>query len=428
MKEWRKRWYRWSKRRWSTRQRPRRRLVKRDAGSCGQAPVAAGGRRGAVRGGGEIRRVLRGADPEVGHAELWAPPRSTVPKAQPREDRANWTRGDRKARVGQTAERHTAEQFAGSRRSRRSDRVVEGASVGCASPVAGGRRSTGRARSTRRVLADAGRGRAARPGRNRTASPSSTGGWTPATARSGSPTLLIEVENDRSRVQRPLPAAQREAGRPRGGVRAARRDPRPRQQPRPLCHGEGHARHRLQAAQVRQRLAVRRGEPAGCARPHRPRHPALRCRRPLGQRHDIGQRQAALRHAAQVDLQHAVCASSGKMFLAETVVETRDRIVGRTYRESRPPAKRSLGTRRTAVRESLRGFAEQGSALIGAGHGRGPRLGDRDPARMGRSRRPCREGGPRLRARPCRVHGIASGGATAGYAELRRMTRRTDSA
>ena len=131
VKEWRKRWYRWSKRRWSTRQRPRRRLVKRDAGSCGQAPVAAGGRRGAVRGGGEIRRVLRGADPEVGHAELWAPPRSTVPKAQPREDRANWTRGDRKARVGQTAERHTAEQFAGSRRSRRSDRVVEGASVGC---------------------------------------------------------------------------------------------------------------------------------------------------------------------------------------------------------------------------------------------------------------------------------------------------------
>ena len=112
---------------------------------------------------------------------------------------------------------------------------------------------------------------------------------------------------ERPRVQRPLPATRGAAGRPRGGVRAARRDPRPRLQPRPLHHGEGRPRHRLQAAQVRQRLASRRGEPAGRARRHRPRHLPPRRRRPLGRRHDVGQRRAALRHAPQgaaADLQH----------------------------------------------------------------------------------------------------------------------------
>ena len=81
--------------------------------------------------------------------------------------------------------------------------------------------------------------------------------------------LLIEVENDLG-FSVHFQQRRREAGRPRGGVRAARRDPRPRLQPRPLHHGEGRARHRLQAAQVRQRLASRRGEPAGRARRHRP--------------------------------------------------------------------------------------------------------------------------------------------------------------
>ena len=42
------------------------------------------------------------------------------------------------------------------------------------------------------------------------------------------------------------------ASRPRRGLRAAGRDPRPRLQPRPLHHGEGRPRHRLQAAQERQ--------------------------------------------------------------------------------------------------------------------------------------------------------------------------------
>ena len=67
----------------------------------------------------------------------------------------------------------------------------------------------------------------------------------------------------------------------------------------PLHHGEGCARHRLQEAQVRQRLASRRGEPARRARRHRPWHLPPRRRRPLGRRHDVGQRRAALRHAAQ---------------------------------------------------------------------------------------------------------------------------------
>ena len=104
---------------------------------------------------------------------------------------------------------------------------------------------------------------------------------------------------ERPRIQRPLPAAGREVGRPRRGLRAAGCDPRPRLQPRPLHHGEGRARHRLPEAQVRQRLASRRGEPARRARRHRPWHLPPRRRRPLGRRHDVGQRRAALRHAAQ---------------------------------------------------------------------------------------------------------------------------------
>ena len=56
---------------------------------------------------------------------------------------------------------------------------------------------------------------------------------------------------------------------------------------------------RIPKAQVRQRLASRRGEPARRARRHRPRHLPPRRRRPLGRRHDVGQRRAALRHAAQ---------------------------------------------------------------------------------------------------------------------------------
>ena len=56
-------------------------------------------------------------DPDVGDDELRARLLSTVPEAQLREDQsdlANWTRGDRKARFEQTAERHAGlSQFAG---------------------------------------------------------------------------------------------------------------------------------------------------------------------------------------------------------------------------------------------------------------------------------------------------------------------------
>ena len=55
-------------------------------------------------------------DPEIGDAELRARLLSTVPETQLREDQsdlANWTRGDRKARFEQTAERHAGlRQFA----------------------------------------------------------------------------------------------------------------------------------------------------------------------------------------------------------------------------------------------------------------------------------------------------------------------------
>ena len=55
-------------------------------------------------------------DPDIGDAELRARLLSTVPETQLREDQsdlANWTRGDRKARFEQTAERHAGlSQFA----------------------------------------------------------------------------------------------------------------------------------------------------------------------------------------------------------------------------------------------------------------------------------------------------------------------------
>ena len=56
-------------------------------------------------------------DPDVGDDELRARLLSTVPEAQLREDQsdlASWTRGDRKARFEQTAERHAGlSRFAG---------------------------------------------------------------------------------------------------------------------------------------------------------------------------------------------------------------------------------------------------------------------------------------------------------------------------
>ena len=62
----------------------------------------------------------------------------------------------------------------------------------------------------------------------------------------------------------------------------------------------------------------------------------------------------------------AVCAVEWEMFLVDAVVETRDRVVGRTYREAFRACEAQLGDETAAVRESLRAFAELGRALIGA--------------------------------------------------------------
>ena len=62
----------------------------------------------------------------------------------------------------------------------------------------------------------------------------------------------------------------------------------------------------------------------------------------------------------------AVCAVEWELFLADAVVETHDRIVGRTYREAARTCDGQLGDETAAVREALRAFAELGTALIGA--------------------------------------------------------------
>ena len=62
----------------------------------------------------------------------------------------------------------------------------------------------------------------------------------------------------------------------------------------------------------------------------------------------------------------AVCAVEWELFLADAVVETHDRIVGRTYREAARTCEGQLGDETAAVREALRAFAELGTALIGA--------------------------------------------------------------
>ena len=62
----------------------------------------------------------------------------------------------------------------------------------------------------------------------------------------------------------------------------------------------------------------------------------------------------------------AVCAVEWEMFLADAVVETHDRVVGRTYREAARTCEVQLGDETAAVREALRAFAELGRELIGA--------------------------------------------------------------
>ena len=62
----------------------------------------------------------------------------------------------------------------------------------------------------------------------------------------------------------------------------------------------------------------------------------------------------------------AVCAGEWEMFLADAVVETNDRLVGRTYREAARACEAQLGDETAAVREALWAFAELGTALLGA--------------------------------------------------------------
>ena len=86
----------------------------------------------------------------------------------------------------------------------------------------------------------------------------------------------------------------------------------------------------------------------------------------------------------------AVCAVEWETFLVDAVVETHDRVVGRTYREAARACEAQLGDETAAVRESLRAFAELGRALIGA----------RD---TGAALDAVIADGPGSRARPCRI-------------------------
>ena len=54
----------------------------------------------------------------------------------------------------------------------------------------------------------------------------------------------------------------------------------------------------------------------------------------------------------------AVCAVEWELFLADAVVETHDRLVGRTYREAARACEAQLGDETAAVREALRAFAQ----------------------------------------------------------------------
>ena len=62
----------------------------------------------------------------------------------------------------------------------------------------------------------------------------------------------------------------------------------------------------------------------------------------------------------------AVCAVEWEMFLADAVVETQDRIVGRTYRTAVRTCEAQLGDETAAVRAALRSFADLGSTLLDA--------------------------------------------------------------
>ena len=62
----------------------------------------------------------------------------------------------------------------------------------------------------------------------------------------------------------------------------------------------------------------------------------------------------------------AVCAAEWETFLADAVIETHDRIVGRTYRTAERTCQERIADEKAAVRRALRSFIELGSALIDA--------------------------------------------------------------
>ena len=62
----------------------------------------------------------------------------------------------------------------------------------------------------------------------------------------------------------------------------------------------------------------------------------------------------------------AVCTTEWQTMLADTVVETHDRIVGKTYRTAQRLCETRIADEKTAVRQTLRSFVEIGGALITA--------------------------------------------------------------
>lgn len=62
----------------------------------------------------------------------------------------------------------------------------------------------------------------------------------------------------------------------------------------------------------------------------------------------------------------AVCATEWQAMLADAVVETHDRIVGKLYRSSERLCEAKVADEKNAVRDTLKSFAELGGALIGA--------------------------------------------------------------
>jgi len=100
------------------------------------------------------------------------------------------------------------------------------------------------------------------------------------------------------------------------------------------------------------------GPPKGCAIP--PRYPSSSSRRRYfaGDLRDIsGDRRLAIL---------AVCAVEWRSAIADAVVETHDRIVGKTWREAKSRCDARASDAKSALKETLHSFATLGSALLEA--------------------------------------------------------------